>query len=215
MTCGFSRRTGKGIASSLAKLDIGLSVPETSTTHRAPFSFKARIATPGVKHQKLSVGPGLADPPGNAFPRPAPVSGAPMRTRNASICPLLRTANAFSRASATSVSRNEDGRDLNAPPPLAASPANNKGASRITPVSNRALLVFEAPSPSPPPSPPRTAIVGSSVIRRLASMSKKYAQGFTSSLAAPATALGTPSSSLAIFDSNASKMPRSCLYSRA
>ena len=139
-----------------------------------------------------------------------------MRTRNASICPLSRTANAFSRASATSVSRNEDdARDLNAPPlasAAAASPANSKAASRITLVNKRALLVFAAPPPAPPPS---TAIVGSSVIRKLASTSKKYAHGFTSSLAAPFAAPGTPSSSLAIFDSNASKMPRSCLYSRA
>ena len=62
------------------------------------------------------------------------------------------------------------------------------------------------------------------MIRKLASTSKKYAHGFTSSFAkcafsakalVPGDLTEPLSSSLAIFDSSASKMPRSCLYSNA
>jgi hypothetical protein len=57
MTCGFSSRTLKFSPSSDAKDVIGLSVPDVNTTDLTPLRLRSLIATPGEKHQKLSVGP--------------------------------------------------------------------------------------------------------------------------------------------------------------
>tara|TARA_B110000459_G_C16107914_1_gene272480 strand:+ start:250 stop:423 length:174 start_codon:yes stop_codon:yes gene_type:complete len=45
---------------SLANDVMGDNVPLVKITHRTPAAFKAFITTPGVKHQKLKVGPIVA-----------------------------------------------------------------------------------------------------------------------------------------------------------
>ena len=56
MTWGFSSVSGKGSASSCAKLPSGDSVPDVSSMQRTLSAASARMDTPASKHQNDSVG---------------------------------------------------------------------------------------------------------------------------------------------------------------